>query len=31
MAFLKIENVNIAGIAACVPPKMVENIDSCGV
>ena len=28
MAFFKIENVNIAGIAACVPPKMVENIDS---
>lgn len=28
MAFLKIENVNVAGIAACVPPKLVENIDS---
>lgn len=28
MAFLKIENVSISGIAACVPPKMVENIDS---
>lgn len=28
MAFLKIENVAISGIAACVPPKMVENIDS---
>lgn len=28
MAFFKVENVNIAGIAACVPPKMVENIDS---
>lgn len=28
MAFLKIENVNIAGIAACVPPKLVENKDS---
>lgn len=28
MAFLKIENVNIAGIAACVPPKLVENRDS---
>lgn len=28
MAFLKIENVNISGVAACVPPKMVENIDS---
>ena len=28
MAFLRIENVNIAGIAACVPPKMVENKDS---
>lgn len=28
MAFLRIENVNIAGIAACMPPKMVENKDS---
>lgn len=28
MAFFKVDNVNIAGIAACVPPKMVENIDS---
>ena len=28
MAFFKIDHVNIAGIAACVPPKMVENIDS---
>ena len=28
MAFLKIENVSVSGIAACVPPKMVENIDS---
>ena len=28
MAFLKIENVRIAGIAACVPPKLVENKDS---
>ncbi len=28
MAYFKIDNVNIAGIAACVPPKMVENIDS---
>jgi 3-oxoacyl-[acyl-carrier-protein] synthase-3 len=28
MAFLKIDNVKIAGIAACVPPKLVENKDS---
>ena len=28
MAFFKVENVSISGIAACVPPKMVENIDS---
>lgn len=28
MAFLKIENVKIGGIAACVPPKLVENKDS---
>jgi 3-oxoacyl-[acyl-carrier-protein] synthase-3 len=28
MAFLKIENVKISGIAACVPPKLVENKDS---
>ena len=28
MAFLKIENVKISGIAACVPPKLVENRDS---
>lgn len=28
MAFLKIENVNIAGIAACVPPKRVDNMES---
>lgn len=28
MAFFKVENVSIIGIAACVPPKMVENIDS---
>lgn len=28
MAFLKIENVKIAGISACVPPKLVENKDS---
>lgn len=28
MAFFKIENVNIAGIAACVPPKRVDNMDS---
>jgi len=28
VAFLKIDNVNIAGIAACVPPKLVENRDS---
>ncbi len=28
MAFLKIENVKIAGIAACVPPKRVDNMES---
>lgn len=28
MAFLKIENVKISGIAACVPPKLIENKDS---
>lgn len=28
MAFFEIENVKIAGISACVPPKQVENIDS---
>ena len=28
MAFLRIENVNIAGIAACVPPKRVDNMES---
>ena len=28
MAFLKIENVSIAGIAACVPPKRVDNMES---
>lgn len=28
MAFLKIDNVKIAGIAACVPPKRVDNMDS---
>ena len=28
MAFLKIDNVKISGIAACVPPKLVENRDS---
>lgn len=28
MAFFKIDNVKIAGISACVPPKQVENIDS---
>lgn len=28
MAFLRIENVIISGIAACVPPKLVENKDS---
>ena len=27
MAFLEIKNVRIAGIAACVPPKVEENID----
>ena len=26
MAFLKIENVKISGIAACVPPKRVDNM-----
>ena len=28
MAFLKIENVQISGISACVPPKRVDNMDS---
>lgn len=28
MAFLKVENVKISGIAACVPPKRVDNLDS---
>lgn len=28
MAFLKIQSVKISGIAACVPPKQVENKDS---
>lgn len=28
MAFLKIDNVKIAGIAACVPPKRVDNLES---
>lgn len=28
MAFLKIENVKISGISACVPPTQVKNIDS---
>lgn len=28
MAFFKIDNVTIAGIAACVPPKRVDNMDS---
>lgn len=28
MAFLEIKNVKIAGIAACVPPKRVDNMDS---
>lgn len=28
MAFLKIDHVKIAGIAACVPPKRVDNMDS---
>lgn len=28
MAFLKIDNVKISGISACVPPKLVENKDS---
>lgn len=28
MAFQKIENVKIAGIAACVPPKRVDNMES---
>ena len=27
MAFLKIENVVIKGISACVPPKVEENSD----
>ena len=28
MAFLKIENVKISGVAACVPPKRVDNMES---
>ena len=28
MAFQTINNVKIAGIAACVPPKRVDNMDS---
>lgn len=28
MAILRIENVRIAGVSACVPKKVVENIDS---
>lgn len=28
MAFIKIDNVKIAGIAACVPPKKVDNMES---
>lgn len=28
MAFLNIDNVKIAGIAACVPPKRVDNMES---
>ena len=28
MAFLKIDNVKIAGIAACVPPNLLENKES---
>ena len=28
MAFLKINNVKIAGISACVPPKRVDNMES---
>ncbi len=28
MAYLKIENVKIAGLAACVPPKRLDNMDS---
>lgn len=28
MAFLKIENVQITGISACVPPKRVDNMES---
>ena len=28
MAFLRIENVKIAGIAACVPPQRVDNMES---
>lgn len=28
MAFQKIENVKITGIAACVPPKRVDNMES---
>lgn len=28
MAFLKIDNVKISGVAACVPPKRVDNMES---
>lgn len=28
MAFIKIDNVKIAGISACVPPKKVDNMES---
>lgn len=28
MAFFKIDNVKISGIAACVPPKRVDNMES---
>lgn len=28
MAFLKIDNIKISGIAACVPPKRVDNFES---
>ena len=28
MAFLKIDNVKISGIAACVPPKRMDNMES---
>jgi hypothetical protein len=27
MAFLEVKNVRIAGISACVPPRVEENID----